>query len=160
MIDEQILDKEMKTLKLIFFSMVFSLAVYLYVGLAVVKNPQAAIDNEALGTLRAALYCMAFVILLITKPVRKFLLGKRSWGLQQTGSAQHPVIQKYVQALIIASGMTECIGIFGLVLYIKGKNVLDLYVLIAVSAIAMLRYRPNRAEVMRLIDENQGGPQL
>jgi len=160
MIDDQSLDKEMKTLKLIFFSMVFSLAVYLYVGLAVIKSPQQTMDNAALGTLRAVLYGLALIILFITKPARKFLLGRRSLGIQQTGPAQHPVIQKYMQTLIIAAAMTECIGIFGLVLYILGQNVLDLYVLIAVSAIAMLQYRPNRDEVMRLFEESQGGPPL
>ena len=71
MINEQELGKEMITLKIIFFAMVFSLAVYLFVGLAVVNNAKTSMDNDAFGILRAVLYGMAFIILLITKPVRK-----------------------------------------------------------------------------------------
>jgi F0F1-type ATP synthase membrane subunit c/vacuolar-type H+-ATPase subunit K len=158
MIDEQELGKEMITLKIIFFAMVFSLAVYLFVGLAVVNNATSSMDNDALGILRAVLYGMAFIILLITKPVRKFILTRGGPGRRPAVSFKHPEVQKYALAMIVASAMTEGIGIFGLVLYILGKNVLDLYILIAVSAFVMIQYRPNKDEVIGLIEEGQMGP--
>jgi F0F1-type ATP synthase membrane subunit c/vacuolar-type H+-ATPase subunit K len=158
MIDEQELGKEMITLKIIFSAMVFSLAVYLFVGLAVVSNAKTSMDNDALGILRAVLYGMAFIILLITKPVRKFLLTRGGLGRRPVVSFKHPEVQKYALAMIVASAMTEGIGIFGLVLYILGKNVLDLYILIAVSAVVMIQYRPNKYEVIGLIEEGRMGP--
>ena len=36
---------------------------------------------------------------------------------------------------------------------ILGKNPADLYVLIAISAIAMLQYRPNREELLSLFKD-------
>jgi hypothetical protein len=151
MIKEQELNREMKTLKIIWFAMLFSLAVYFYVGLAVVNNPKSSMPNESIGMPRAVFYFMACIILLITKTVRKFIFSVSGQNKRQTETFQRPEIQKYTSA------MTEGIGIFGLVLYILGKNVLDLYILIAVAAVAMLQYRPNRDEVIRLFDEDRMG---
>jgi hypothetical protein len=39
--------------------------------------------------------------------------------------------------MIVSLAMTESVGIYGLVLFFLGKNTMDLYLLIAVSAVAM-----------------------
>jgi hypothetical protein len=51
--------------------------------------------------------------------------------------------------------MSEAIGIFGLVLFILGKNAVDLYALIGLAAAAMLQYRPSRDE-LRSLSEGAG----
>lgn len=56
--------------------------------------------------------------------------------------------------MIVALTMSETMGIFGLVLFLLGKNSVDLYLLVAVSAAAMIMYRPRKEEVIVLAREN------
>ncbi len=44
--------------------------------------------------------------------------------------------------------MSEAIGIFGLFLFFMGRNLMDLYLLIGLSAVAMFLYRPRRDAVI------------
>jgi hypothetical protein len=60
-------------------------------------------------------------------------------------------LQKYSAATIVALAMSESIGIYGLVLFFLGKNPTDLYLLILVSAAAMLVYRPRKDEMLSLV---------
>jgi len=52
--------------------------------------------------------------------------------------------------MIVAWALSESIGVFGLVLFLLGKNPTDLYLLILISAVAMLIYRPRKDEVISL----------
>ena len=61
--------------------------------------------------------------------------------------------------MIVSLAMTESIGTYGLVLFILGKNQLDLYLFVLVSASTMLVYRPKRDEIVSLTQEfNRQGP--
>ncbi len=51
--------------------------------------------------------------------------------------------------------MSESIGVYGLILFFMGKNRSDLYILIVISAAAMLYYRPNKEEVISMAKELQ-----
>ncbi len=54
--------------------------------------------------------------------------------------------------------MSEGIGILGLVPFFLGKNPLDLYLLLFVSAAAMFMYRPSREELITLSRKWDGDP--
>jgi hypothetical protein len=56
--------------------------------------------------------------------------------------------------MILAWAMSESIGIFGLVLFLLAKNPTDLYLLILISAAAMLIYRPRKDDVIGLLQTN------
>jgi hypothetical protein len=150
MISEQELSKALRVQSILFYALLFSLAVYLFVGLYVGKNAKTTIDADALSTIRTALYAIALVELLIAKPIRNFILKKGLPGAVKTVPTVHPIVQKYRIAMVIACAITESIGIYGLVLFILGKNPIDLYVLIIVSALAMLQFRPKREELLYL----------
>ena len=74
MLNEQDLNREMLTLKIIFFAMLFSLAMYLIIGIAVGDTVKTGNENTALGMIRPVLYVMACVLLFIAKPVKKSIL--------------------------------------------------------------------------------------
>lgn len=74
---------------------------------------------------------------------------------QSTPALSHPLLQKYISAMMVALALSESIGIFGFVLFLLGKNALDLYILIAVSAAAIVAYRPKRDELLDLAREEQ-----
>jgi uncharacterized membrane protein YccC len=50
--------------------------------------------------------------------------------------------------MIVAWALLEGIGVFGLILFLLGKNPMDLYLLIMISAAAMLWYRPKKDELI------------
>ncbi len=149
MTDEE-LGRELLKLKVIWFGMLGSLAIYLFVGLQIGTNIQASMDRSTFTVLKTVLYLFTFVIIAITRHIRKFILsGKGQYG-QATQNFQPLTLQKYITTLIVAWALLESIGIFGLVLFLLGKNPMDLYLLILISAAAMLWYRPKKDELINL----------
>ena len=153
MITDREVDKGLLTLKVIWSAMVVSLAVYLFVGLQIAAHVRSSMDEETFGLLKMVVYIIALVTLIVTRFVRKMILsGKGPTGITAQVT-RHPALQIYSTATILALAMSESIGIFGLVLFILGKNSLDLYLLLLVSAAAMFMYRPSKDDLLALSRE-------
>ena len=155
MITEQELDKRLMTLRIIWFAMLMSLDIYLFVGIQVGTNVQSSINEDTLGILRTVLYAMTFAILIATRYIRKLILSGKSQVSQLAQVLKHPALQKYSAATIVALAMSESIGIYGLVLFFLGKNSTDLYLLILISAAAMVMYRPKKDAMINLAQESR-----
>jgi len=96
-------------------------------------------------------FMLSFAILMATRVVRRLILkGKRYY---QAATLQTSSLQRYLTAMIVALTMSETMGIFGLVLFLLGKNSIDLYLLVGVSAAAMIMYRPRKEEMIILAQE-------
>ena len=154
MITDEELGKGLLTLKAIWFSMLVSLALYLFIGLQVATNLQIPMNENTFAVLKSALYVLAFVTLIITKYVKKLILSAKGQYRPATQGYRHPVLQKYATAMIVAWALSESIGIYGLVLFLLGKNTTDLYLLLLISAAAMFMYRPRRDEVINLFQKS------
>ncbi len=155
MITDEELRKELLKLKVIWFGMLGSLAIYLFVGLEIATKLQVPMDRSTFVILKTVLYLFTFVIIAITRYIRKFILsGKGQYGLA-TQNLEPLTLQKYTTTMIVAWALLEGIGIFGLVLYLLGKNPADLYLLIMISAVAMLWYRPRKDEVSSLFQKGR-----
>lgn len=155
MIPEQELDKELFKLKIIWFAILVSLIIYLSVGLNAGTDLHRSMDEETFFKFRAILYLVSFVTLFVTRYIRKLILSAKGQGMLFGHTSQHPVLKKYSVAMIMALAMSESIGIYGLVLFFIGKNAIDLYLLILVSAAAMLTYRPNKNEIIGLYETSE-----
>jgi F0F1-type ATP synthase membrane subunit c/vacuolar-type H+-ATPase subunit K len=155
MIAEQEMDRAMMTLKIIWFAMLLSLAVYLLAGLLGAPGISASMSGEAFSVLRTVLYVVGFATLIAAGTLRKLLCA----GISRTGGpdpAPQPVsLPKYTTAVIISLALCESVGIYGLVLFFLGKNSLDLYLLLGVSAAAMIYYRPRKDELLTLLQETR-----
>jgi hypothetical protein len=154
MISDVEVKKGLMTLNIIWFAVLTSLVIYLFVGLQVKENLQTSMNAAAFTTFKSILYGIAAITLFITRYVRKFVLSAKgskiftaSRGRQPT---QHPSLAKYTAAMVVSLAMTESIGIYGLVLFFLGKNATDLYLLIAISGVAMFFYRPNKEDIINL----------
>ena len=150
MLTGQELEKGLSMLKMIWGALVASLLVYIFIAPMMLETSQVNFPPEAYDTLRKALYSIAFVTLAVTWFFRRMLLAASA--PKQTKSRQHPAIQRYTTAMIIALAMSEAIGIYGLILFLLGKNQVDLYLLTALSAAAMTLYFPRREEVISLAE--------
>jgi F0F1-type ATP synthase membrane subunit c/vacuolar-type H+-ATPase subunit K len=159
---EQELDKRLMTLRIIWFTLLMSLGIYLFVAIQVGTHVQSSINEETFGILRTVLYAMAFAILIATRYVRKLIMSGKSQVSQPAQALEQLALQRYSAATIVALAMSESIGIYGLILFFLGKNSTDLYLLILISAAAIVMYRPRKEEMLNLVqvrpvDSGAGG---
>ena len=153
MITEQEMNKGLMTLKIIWLAMLMSLAVYLIVGLLIVPTMPSPMSSEVFATFRIVLYVLAFATLIALRYVRRLILagGGRSADTTQVQAAA--IMPKYSSAVIASLGMSESVAIYGLVLFLLGRNAVDLYLLIGISAAAIVYYRPKKEELEFLFRE-------
>lgn len=147
MITEQEMSRGMMTLKIIWAAMLLSLAVYLVVGRIVATNLPAPLTGEVFATLRLVLYALGFATLIAARFVRKRILDGTTRSVEPLPDRPASFMQKYTTAVIVNLAMAESVGIYGLVLFLLGRDTTDLYVLMGISAAAMVYYRPRREEL-------------
>ena len=90
MITDEELGKGLLRLKLIWFGMLGSLAIYLFIGLQIATSPQASMNESTFAVLKTVLYIITTVLLVITKYIRKHILSGKGQHRQATQSFQHP----------------------------------------------------------------------
>jgi flagellar biosynthesis protein FliQ len=152
------LGKGMFTLNIIWWALLISLPIYLFVGLWVAKNPDTSMNEDTYTIFKSVIYVVTCLILIATWYIRKFFLSRKITSIQTTQALDHPALQKYFVASIISWALSESIGIYGFVLFFLGKNTTDLYILILIAAIVMFLYRPKKEDVISLAEENEESP--
>jgi hypothetical protein len=146
-------------INIIWASMLISVFIYLAVGLYMEDKISVPMGENIFDILRNTLYVVSLVTLIITRYIRKFVLSGKGIknvnkvNKQSNQNTQHPALARYTVAMVITLAMSESIGIYGLILFFMGKNKLDLYLLILISAAAMLYYRPKNEEVISIAKE-------
>src|SRR5512139_2304131 len=106
---EQELDKRLMTLRIIWFTLLMSLGIYLFVAIQVGTNVKSSINEETFGILRTVLYAMAFALLIATRYIRKLIMSGKSQVSQPAQALEHFALQKYSAATIVALAMSESI---------------------------------------------------
>ncbi len=154
MITEDELNRKLSTLKVIWFGMLGALAIYVFIGLSIAKDVHVSIDKSTFGVIKTVLFLFTLVIIIITRYASRFILSGKGQSGQTTQSFEPLTLQKYTTAIIVAWALLDCIGIFGLVLFLLGKNPMDLYLLVAISAAAMFWYRPKKEDLVNLVRKN------
>ncbi|MDP3259037.1 MAG: hypothetical protein Q8M34_00430 [Thermodesulfovibrionales bacterium] len=155
--EREILNSGMKVIWIIWGAMFASLCIYVIVGhMVIAKIKMAGMPPDVFSLLRNALYVVAVIELAIIPFIRKIMLKaslketQSSAGYQISGRITHPALVKYTTVIIISLALAESIAIYGLLLLLIGKDFQSFYVLTAVSAVAMLVYRPKMDDVERL----------
>ena len=163
--DMEKIDRGLLPLNVIWAAMLVSLFIYLFVGLYIEDNLHVTTERATVATLRNILCAVSVITLFTTRSVRKLILygksGRAAVDANQSSyqGGQPSVLSKYTSATVVSLAMTESIGTCGLVLFIIGKNEVDLYSFVLISAATMLVYRPKRSEIISLTREfNKQGP--
>jgi hypothetical protein len=157
MVTDKELGRGMLVLNLIWFAMLVSLVIYLFVGLQITNNLETSVNEKTYSVFKTVLYMLTCLILIATWYLRKFLLFRTVQPVQATQALDHPALQRYFIGAVISWALSEGIGVFGLILFLLGRNAMDLYILILIAAIAMFLYRPKKEDVIGLVEENQEG---
>ena len=78
-------------------------------------------------------------------------------GNTPMSSDQPKALAKYTTAVIISLALSECIGVYGLLLFLLGDAYQTLYIFIGAAAAAMFYFRPKREELADLAMAMHGG---
>ena len=166
MLDPEIkaeLNKGLKTVQIIWGAIFMSLGIYIFIchtiGASVID--EAGIQNN-LGILKTLFFCGTIVSVIVAHYIRRLILANklntsfRSLSADNTAKRQgpaqniHPTAAKYLSAVIISIALSEAGGILGLVYFFLSGDFQTLYMLVAISALAMIYYYPKRDELERL----------
>ena len=153
------LDREWIQIVIIWGSLFSSLAIYVFICIVIDKGGNISKQvNSQIDTIRMALYFISLAILFLAKFIRKKMLSTKDEDVNKMFSKdisnnRHPAIAKYTIAIIVSTAMVEIIGIFGVVLFFLGEGLETLYSFIMVSAAAMLYFRPQKEELLKLANQ-------
>jgi hypothetical protein len=155
--EKEAVNKWILTLWVIWAAMLVSLFLYIVVchilgeGFGRVEG-----SDLPIGLLRNILAGMGVVVVLVAYFMRRSMLSDQR-GIPQPKPVERtvgwntiPCVAKYVAVVIVSLALSESIGIYGFVLFLLGDGFQTLYTFIAVSALAMIFYRPKREELEKL----------
>ncbi len=146
-------EKQFTVLWIIWGALISALVIYLFMGhvLRPALGPQVS-EGFPMDSLRMILMAVSALELFIIYYIRRSLLSPGPSGTITDRKGPKPVINrqlflgKYTSVVIISNAIAESIGIYGLVLFLLGDTPQTLYLFIAVSAMAMVAFRPKRSE--------------
>lgn len=153
--DREEIDRGWQTVKIIWSVMLVSPFIYLLIALYVRDMVEISMEEKTMQMLRNVLYAVSVIVMMAIKYIRDLTLRSSGAGQSRGGSVEGAVMAKYTTTTIVSLAMAESIAIFGLVLFLLGKNTTDLYVLIFMSLAAMIYYRPKKEEVVNLANTLQ-----
>lgn len=141
------LEKGWKTIYLIWIAMLIVLFLYVLVGLSLEDKIDLSLDKSVVNILRYIFYFISGILIFSIKYVRRIILNSKS-NNEKNSYTDNPAIFTYIKATITSLAMAEFVAVLGLVLFIISKNKLDLYLLIFISAVAMIIYRPFKEQMI------------
>jgi cytochrome c biogenesis protein CcdA len=149
MLSENDIDKAMKTLNIIWITLLTGIAVYFALGYMLSGLPASA-NQETFDLLKNVFYAIALFSLIAAGLIRRLILMKKPPESMPAQQTSNPAVQRYTMATLLSLALSETPAICGLLMYIVGKNIRDLALLILVSAAAMIYYKPRRSELEAL----------
>lgn len=149
-----------KQLNFIWAGMLMSVCIYLVISLATEDKINLPVERSDSDIMRIIFFILSVVFIFLSRFFVKYSLsGKRLKDMgkfiagQKNQHLEHPAIARYRAAMVIALGMCQAIAVMAMVLFYAGNNRLDLYLLIMMSAAAMLYNRPKKDEIISMAQE-------
>jgi hypothetical protein len=143
----EILQKEFRVTQVIWIVILAALVVYVAIGHYF--HGKALVD---LGDVSVVLIRNLFALAGGLMLVGSFFIRRKM--LAGAASAQQPDEQtagaKYKTATMVAAGICEAVGLFGLVLIFLGDSLQTLYLFVGVAAVALILHRPKKEELQQL----------
>jgi len=150
----EVADNGMRVLWVIWGLMLGSLCVYILICHLLADEVRGNVGSDfPIATIRNILYIAVVVTLSITYFFRNIMLSGNS-GQSESNTHnlklftnQTTSLTKYTIVIIVSLGLSESIGIYGLILFFLGDSYQTFYIFIGISALAMFHFRPKRQAV-------------
>ena len=137
--------------------MVVALVMYIVVCYYLAENLQTRLSQDVpLEMVKNIFYGLTVGSLLLANFLKKLLLRVKIDQPHQTlidptpARHQPPFVTRYFNAVIVSLAMSESIGLYGFVLFFLGADFQTLYIFMAISAAAMIYFRPKIEELKEL----------
>ena len=153
---QEILSKELRTLRFIWWAMLGSLAIYLFICLQfedALHNPQG--QELPLDVIKNALCIVVAIEILLVSFFRRFILK----AVQKNDATKHAnsnPLARYTLIVVISLAIADSIGIYGLVLFMLGEDFQTLYIFLFLAALMMFWHRPKIEEYEQLVNNMRG----
>ncbi len=134
--------KQMNIIRILWASMLGTLAVYVLIAYMFGEEIKSGLSPDIpVGTIKNILILVSAAEIVAAGFIRRFMLIRKSAEASQ-------ITKRYTAAVLVSLAMSESVGIYGLILFFIGEGFPTLYTFIAISAGAMIFFRP-RAEEFR-----------
>lgn len=148
--ERETLNSGMRPIWVIWGAMLASLGIYFVLGHTVIaKIKMTAMSPDEFVILRNAIYVVALIELAIIPLLRKTMLKAPLKGTQNPAFT-HPTLGKYNTVTVVSLAISESIAIYSILLLLLGGDFQSFYILTAISAVAMIVFRPKVEEVEKL----------
>lgn len=108
---------------------------------------QINIAEEQRVVIRTSLYIIAIILFPLVNLLRHILLR-----LNQTMPGGNSAKNRYFVTTIVTLAIIECIGLFGLVMFILGDEVNSLYIFTVLGLLGLFLHRPKIQEYQLIIE--------
>lgn len=143
--------KSLLTIWIIWASMLGSLAAYVLVCHLLGEEIKSGVSPDIpVRLIKSVLMAVSAAEIVIAWFLRRFMLTARKT------SEPSQAVGKYAAAVVISLAISESIAIYGLILFFIGEDFPTFYSFTALSAAAMIFYRPKSDEFERfVVSDNQ-----
>lgn len=156
MVNDQELEQGLRNAKILWATLISSLAAYVVLAQMVGEKINVSLPAQTFTTLRTVLYVVSLCTIIGSRILRSKMLASANQPTRSlTATDTTPVVRRYISAMVISLGLAEAVALYGVILYVLGKNQVDLYALILAAVTAMLLHAPKRSELLDLA-QNSG----
>jgi hypothetical protein len=155
--EQAVVDKGWPVLWIITAGMFGSLVVYAVLCYILAGMPSVPVSDAPVELIRYVFILLSALALVLAYFLRKTMLSGRSAQPSGQSEAGTAFFGQYVTAVIVSEAISESIAIFGLILLFLGAGLPTAYAFIAVSALSMFIFRPDRDELEQFADRIRQG---
>ena len=155
--EQAIVDKGWPVIWIISAAMFGAVVVYTVISYLMAGMPFIPAFSVPLETARYIFILLTAGALALAFFLRKTMLSGRSAKSSVHAEAVPSFFGRYAVAVIISFAISEAIAIFGLILLFLGEGLPIVYVFMAVSALSMFFFRPDRDELEEFVNKTKSG---
>ncbi len=155
--EQAVVDKGWPVLWVISASMFGAVFVYAVLCYFLAGMPFIPVSSAPVETIRYFFVLLSIVAVLLALYLRNMMLSGRSATSPDQAGTQPSFFGRYTMAVIISFAISEVIAILGLVLLFLGEALPTVYAFMAVSAMSMFFFRPDREELEQFVHRTKTG---
>ncbi|MGO9118842.1 MAG: hypothetical protein ACLQPD_14685 [Desulfomonilaceae bacterium] len=155
--EQAVVDKGWPVIWIISAAMFGAVVVYTVISYLMAGMPFIPVSSAPVEMIRYIFILLAAVALVLAYFLRKTMLAARSAKSSVQAGAAPSFFGQYMTALIISFAISEAIAILGLSLLFLGEGLPIVYAFMAVSALSMFFFRPDRDELEEFVNRTKSG---
>ena len=154
--EQAVVDKGWPVIWSISAAMLGAVVVYTVISYLVAGMPFIPVSSAPVEMIRYVFILLAAGALVLAYFLRKTMLSAPSAkSSAQAGGVAPSFFGQYVTALIISFAISEAIAILGLVLLFLGEGLPIVYAFLAVAALSIFFFRPDRDELEEFVNRTK-----